>query len=49
MENLDKLIENAYSLVEQVEPRKYLFPEFYSKVVSHLNALLYGIRERYVK
>lgn len=40
MKNVDELIENAYVLVEQIEPRKYLFPEFYVKLVSHLNALL---------
>ena len=40
MENLDAMLENAYWLIEQVEPRKYLFPEFYTELISHLNVLL---------
>lgn len=38
-ENLNKLLSNSVSLLEKVEPRKYLFPEFYKKVNEHLESV----------
>ena len=40
MKTVNELIENAISMLEQLEPRKYLFPDFYKKVNDHLIYLL---------
>ena len=40
MKTLNELIENAFSIVKQVEPKRHLFPDFYKKAHDHLIHLL---------